>query len=365
MLNFGNKEFRNLQEQVLQNANDLETIKQSLGTALPNPIAGPQGPAGQSIVGPQGERGSIWTVGTDFPASPRESDLHLKNSEVYQYTNGQWVLYSSIRGTQGIQGIKGNIGDTGPMGPSGPRGEQGSASPIYQVVGKVDDISQLPAPSTVSSNSAYIIGDNIYGVVGGQWTVLTTFIDFGSASNLENGTGTNAVQMKQDGTSGVFSFTGKNPNATIFDPELTGDITYGATGNFATVVGGKAAAMGKRSMAQGTTTIAKGPYSHAEGDNSVALGGDSHAEGYATVAKGTASHSEGNNTIASGELSHAEGFSTQATGQGAHAEGAHTQAIGDYSHASGLNTIAGHNGQSVVGHCNDNKETTVFEVGCG
>lgn len=185
------------------------------------------------------------------------------------------------------------------------------------------------------------------------------------ATNLENGSGTNAVQMKQDGTSGTFDFTNKNPHATEIDETLTGQVTYGAIGNFATVVGGKAQASGKRSMAQGTTTIAKGNYSHAEGDNSVAYGNDSHAEGYATTASGIASHSEGNNTIASGELSHAEGFSTQAIGQGSHAEGAHTIARGDYSHASGLNTEAGYNGQTVVGHCNDNKETTVFEVGCG
>lgn len=183
--------------------------------------------------------------------------------------------------------------------------------------------------------------------------------------NIENGTGTNAIQMKQDGGSGVFSFTGKNLNATEIDASLTGDITYGATGNFATVVGGKASAQGKRSMAQGTTTIAKGNYSHAEGDNSVAYGNDSHAEGYATTAAGVASHSEGNNTVAGGELSHAEGFNTRATGQGAHAEGAHTKAIGNYSHSGGLNTEARYNGQTVIGHCNDNKESTVFEVGCG
>lgn len=188
---------------------------------------------------------------------------------------------------------------------------------------------------------------------------------FSTATNVNNGTGTNAVQMKQDGTSGTFDFTNKNPHATEIDETLTGQVTYGAIGNFATVVGGKAQASGKRSMAQGTTTIAKGNYSHAEGDNSVAYGNDSHAEGYATTASGTASHSEGNNTIASGELSHAEGFSTQAIGQGSHAEGAHTIARGDYSHASGLNTEADYNGQTVIGHCNDNKETTVFEVGCG
>ena len=184
-------------------------------------------------------------------------------------------------------------------------------------------------------------------------------------SNIKNGTGTNALQMKQDGDSGVFDFTGKNPNATEFDETLTGEIPYGATGDFATSVGGKSSAQGKRSMAQGTTTIAKGKYSHSEGDNTVAYGNDSHAEGYATLSEGVASHAEGNNTIAKGEISHAEGFNTQATGQGAHAEGAHTIAIGDYSHASGLNTVAGYNGQTVIGHCNDNKETTVFEVGCG
>ena len=184
-------------------------------------------------------------------------------------------------------------------------------------------------------------------------------------SNIENGSGTNAVQMKQDGTSGTFDFTGKNPHATEIDETLTGQITYGATGDFATSVGGKSSAQGKRSMSQGTTTIAKGKYSHSEGDNTVAYGNDSHAEGYATLSEGVASHAEGNNTIAKGEISHAEGFSTEASGQGAHAEGAHTIARGDYSHASGLNTEAGYNGQTVVGHCNDNKETTVFEVGCG
>ena len=56
MLKFGNREFNNLQEQVLVNANGIEEIKQSLGTALPNPIAGPQGPRGE--IGPQGVAGT-------------------------------------------------------------------------------------------------------------------------------------------------------------------------------------------------------------------------------------------------------------------------------------------------------------------
>lgn len=516
MLNFGNKEFRNLQEQVLQNADELQEIKQSLGTALPNPIPGPVGPQGPVGVGEKGERGSIWTVGTDFPASPKESDLHLKNSEVYQFTNGKWVLYASIKGSQGLPGPKGDRGFPGVPGPVGPKGPMGHAAPVYEVKGVLTSIEQLPDPSTVATNTAFIIksGNNLtlYSIVTPEdeekyWTdlglinvsqsassitfnhtntdlsainvqtaitevntkineklplldktarytflnnnehlfaidcdsgygpfisgiahiekknvysikyaVVIQFLGYqthnnpnqasplynivatatnngqyydetdtisaqtiintiaskfrpenivGADLNIENGTGTNAIQMKQDGTSGTFDFTGKNPTATNIDEDLTGEIPYGATGNFATVVGGKASAQGKRSMAQGTTTIAVGSYSHAEGDNSVAYGNDSHAEGYATVAEGTASHSEGNGTHASGEISHTEGFDTQAIGEGSHAEGAHTVARGDYSHAEGLNTETGYNGQTVVGHCNDNKETTVFEVGCG
>lgn len=183
------------------------------------------------------------------------------------------------------------------------------------------------------------------------------------ATNLENGSGSTAIQMKQDGTSGTFSFTGKNPNATALDSSLTGDITYGGTGAFATTLGGKGTAIGKRSVSQGTTTIAKGSYSHAEGDNSVALGSDSHAEGYATTSKGEASHSEGNSTQAIGNNSHAEGNATISNAFGSHSEGRASTTLasvpssggggssdeppasepdkylGYYSHAEGENTV--------------------------
>lgn len=239
----------------------------------------------------------------------------------------------------------------------------GDKSPFYNIKTTIN-------AGGPSSNPEYF---TLTGLVSGN--VVTSAIlskctpenIIGSDLNVENGTGTNAVQMKQDGDSGVFDFTGKNPTATEIDETLTGEIPYGATGNFATVVGGKASAQGKRSMAQGTTTIAKGNYSHAEGDNSVAYGNDSHAEGFSTVSYGSASHSEGNNTVAGGEISHVEGFNNQTTptAVGAHVEGAHNIARGEYSHVGGLHNEANMAGQFVVGHCNDNKETTVFEVGCG
>ena len=57
MINIDGKEFRNLQEQVGKNKADIDEIKQSLGSALPDPIPGPQGEPGASIIGPQGPRG--------------------------------------------------------------------------------------------------------------------------------------------------------------------------------------------------------------------------------------------------------------------------------------------------------------------
>lgn len=57
MITIDGKEFRNLQEQVGKNKADIDEIKQSLGSALPDPIPGPQGEPGASIIGPQGPRG--------------------------------------------------------------------------------------------------------------------------------------------------------------------------------------------------------------------------------------------------------------------------------------------------------------------
>lgn len=241
------------------------------------------------------------------------------------------------------------------------------------------------------------------------------------AANMEKGTGASATQQLPDGVADGFDFTNKNPNATSLDATLTGNIPYGATGEFAAAFGGKSAAMGKRSHSEGTTTIAKGKYSHAEGDNSVALGNDSHAEGYIataygqashaegwgtisakdashaegwntkangnqshaegyetttigeeshaegykTTAEGVASHAEGGSTFAIGNTSHAEGGETRAIGEASHAEGFSTKAWGEFSHAGGRDTIANYSSQTVIGRYNNNKPNTIFEVGGG
>lgn len=208
MLNFGNKEFRNLQEQVLKNANDVEEIKQSLGTALPNPIPGPQGPAGESITGPRGERGAIWTVGTDFPASPTIYDMHLKGTDVYQYNGTKWVLYRSIQGAQGLPGAKGETGERGPQGEQGPQGIQGPVGPVVKIIGIYSDITKAPSPASLyvnQRNSGALIGASdpytLYIITGetiqqAAWTSVGTFNNHINVDNQLSTTSTNPVENK-------------------------------------------------------------------------------------------------------------------------------------------------------------------------
>lgn len=169
--------------------------------------------------------------------------------------------------------------------------------------------------------------------------------------NIENGSGAGSVQQTQDGNSGVFDFTNKNPNATALDSTLTGNIPYGATGNFAVSLGGKGQASGKRAFQTGTTTIAKGNYSFSSGDNSVALADDSFAGNYKTVAAGVASFSIG--------------YETQAIGPVSFVSGTRNKVDGGNAAGFGNDNVVSHNNQFVIGYFNNNKIGTLFEIGNG
>lgn len=193
-------EYRNLQEQVLKNKEDIEYLKNydthitgqvaeegqlpesaELGTAyevgisapydlyvyltqgwvnlgkFPSP--GPQGPRGETgPIGIQGTRGSIWSS-VSRPTSPLKGDQYLDNSGmVYEYTGEDWTPTKSIVGPQGVIGPVGPTGIQGPQGPQGPQGVQGPAGAAFSVIGLIDSTSQLPDPSTVPDNYAYLVG---------------------------------------------------------------------------------------------------------------------------------------------------------------------------------------------------------------
>lgn len=180
----------------------------------------------------------------------------------------------------------------------------------------------------------------------------------GGASNIENGSGTGSIQQEADGVADGFDFTGKNENSG-----MSGTVPYGAQGAFASSFGGKSAALGKRSHAEGTTTIAQGYYSHAEGCNSVAIGDNSHAEGYKTTSVSEGSHAEGNNTVAAGQYSHVEGMHNRTEHDAAHAEGDTNRAKGVASHAEGKGNIASGDYSHVEGSYNEVKAVSAHAEG--
>lgn len=207
---------------------------------------------------------------------------------------------------------------------------------------------EIDAPVGSSATSTYYVyklpktHPNVYTTLA---TIEDLTAQFG-ALNIENGSGKEAIQQKQDGTTGTFDFTGKNPNATALDPTLTGQIPYGATGDFAASFGGKGAAQGKRAFQKGTNTIAKGNYSSVEGSDNAALGPASHVEGYMNTSGPLAdsAHVEGGENIVLTPRGHAEGYKNQVNSMNAHAEGENNVIYvgAEASHAEGTdNDITG------------------------
>ena len=132
----------------------------------PSTVPGPQGP--QGVKGDTGTRGSTWTNGTSAPTSTsgyltNDKYLNTSNGDVYNYTGSTWQLVGNIRGPQGIQGPQGNVGPVGPQGIQGPIGPQGEPGPAFVIAGTVANEGQLPAPSTLADNIAYLVGNDADG----------------------------------------------------------------------------------------------------------------------------------------------------------------------------------------------------------
>ena len=196
----------------------------------------------------------------------------------------------------------------------------------------------VPAPAA-GDQDKFLKADGTWATAAGGNTI----------NNVADGTGERAV-VEGAVTSGTYS--GQPYDANV------------ASGDFAHAEGLKTVAYGPYAHAEGYGTFAN-ESSHAEGYETTANGQDNHAEGNSTLADGNSSHAEGSHTTAYGDSSHAEGRETLAEGDYSHTEGNQTTASGIYSHAEGDNTIAGYNNQHVQGKYNDNKATTLFEIGNG
>lgn len=131
-------------------------------------IIGPQGPQGSvGPAGPQGTRGSLWYKGNGTPSngSYNVGDMYLNttNGDVYRYEGSQWIYSGNIRGPQGLKGDTGAQGPQGIPGQQGSQGPKGDAGQSFTIVGKLSSVDQLPAPTTQNRTKGYLVGNDTDG----------------------------------------------------------------------------------------------------------------------------------------------------------------------------------------------------------
>lgn len=205
---------------------------------VPSTVPGPQGPQGPA--GPEGQRGSLWYTGTSTPPPltglmARDKYLNTSNGDVYSYSGSSWQLQGNIKGPQGIQGIQGETGATGPQGPQGAQGEKGDAGQSFEIVGIVSSESQLPTPSTLPDNQAYLVGTaapyDMYVQVNDQW------VNMGIVEGVVGPQGPQGPQGIQ-GVRGSLWYTGTDTPPPIFsDLKVLDKYLNTRTGNVYTYSG--------------------------------------------------------------------------------------------------------------------------------
>ena len=219
MLKYGNRELRNLEEQVEKNAQDIQDFKDGnqtiaefgitvvgilasadelpaqgenfgdaylIGSSTPYdmrvwtrdvanntakwvdlgafPLQGPKGD--------KGDIGSVITVGSGEPLNNPTSlyDFYIDKITGYWYqpylneTGYGWLKAFTLKGEkgdrgeqgkQGVQGLTGPQGKTGPIGPTGLPGPKGDVGTAFNVQGTLASSSNLPTPTAAMQDKGY------------------------------------------------------------------------------------------------------------------------------------------------------------------------------------------------------------------
>ena len=191
------------------------------------PKPGPVGPKGeQGEQGIQGEHGLNVLAGPGTQPSGQPIGTTYINSvtgNVYKYTNNGWEQIGNIKGATGSVGPAGPKGNVGPIGQTGATGPQGPRGIGVNILGTLTSTSQLPDPTTVEKDSAYIIpadGVNHLWVIEGTDNLVWT--DFGTAGLGEKG---------DKGDAGIGIDTMTNLDLTYGNTTVTYNTTDGMTIN--------------------------------------------------------------------------------------------------------------------------------------
>lgn len=190
MIEYKGKEYRNLQEQVKKNKDDIAEMvsaRKFLDQAGFKIVANIADVANLPDVGDPTfvslSYGDAYAVGTDVPY---EIYIKVPASDIIPYDHwfdfGEYPLPGDTGATgaqgpqglkgdkgdtgargpigpQGVQGLKGEKGDTGPRGPQGNPGQMGPTGTSVHIIGVVANSTLLPAPATVLDlTAAFLVG---------------------------------------------------------------------------------------------------------------------------------------------------------------------------------------------------------------
>lgn len=239
MLTIDGKEFRNLEEQVLKNKNDIENALQlnNLLSDFGIRIIGQVESAYQipsvsnyKANNPSWKYGDAYTVGTESPY-----DLYIltrannNNPQDFWFDIGEFPLRGPAgpqgpqgpqgekgekgdpgiqgeRGLQGTPGLRGEIGPQGPQGPVGPQGPQGVPGQVYKIIDILDNTEQLPEPTESIRDNAYIINGCIYIIMGSG---VLEWVNVGAIDTI-NFTAGQVITLMQSTDSIIVSLSSDN-----------------------------------------------------------------------------------------------------------------------------------------------------------
>lgn len=205
MLTIGDKQYRNLEEQVLKNQEDIKYLLEEGGTLneFGIKVVGQVANVSQ-LPDPTtytGEYGDAFAVGTQQPFIFYIYTRAISGQPTpFWFNLGEFPIPgpqgpqgpkgdTGERGPQGIQGVQGIQGNTGPVGPQGPQGNtgaqgiQGPQGPKgdpgqpFQLGGILNNANQLPEPTEALRSTAYLIGTgfpyDLYMITGEDTLVWT------------------------------------------------------------------------------------------------------------------------------------------------------------------------------------------------
>ena len=256
MFKIDDKEYRNLQEQVEKNKNDIKYILEEEGTlnqfgikVVEEVESTDDLPSTASEEFEALDYGDCYVVGTEAPY-----ELYIKTRANGEHPNDYWFDLGQFplpgpqgpqgiqgeQGPQGEQGEQGNPGIQGPQGEQGPQGPQGVAGPTgtaVHVVAIISSSSALPTPTALGDlTAAYLVGTavpyDLYIQVGTSvdTAVWTNMGAFNVATGWEfNGsvlipvTGVTAVQVNV--LSVISALTTNNIEPSVDETSDIGSIT--------------------------------------------------------------------------------------------------------------------------------------------